>query len=262
MLKAVTYEPAELTESIRRGWSSLHWRLVRGKKTTYYYLYWDRGQTVIAIVSYGAMKMCQALNPKGIWVKEGPGPTVPGTNIPITGWHPGRFLTHQVPMVARNIHVRPEDLIHCANSMSGGGYGVFGPPSRHLAHPWQVRNQWNDLSRGSFEELKAKIAEDLPQFLQRPMYKSLKRARYERDLSENRFDWEKKYASVRSQLQYAIEREIGDKSFVDNVRVAKVGIRQHYHHYMKQKNRGCCGSHDTIVTVSDGQYHVGFNYGH
>ena len=51
--------------------------------------------------------------------------------------------------------------------------------------------------------------------------------------------------------------------FIDNFRMARVWKSSDCRRYQREKNNGCCGFYDDIVTAPDGnKYLIGCNYGH
>lgn len=254
------YDPTEIEEELKRGWSSIRWYQFRTKTANYYWLYWDRMGMVLAIVYYSqSLKVSQVLNPFGVWVKETP--SLSSTPVKLgsdpawfANFNSGTFESRQLPMVAKNMHVDVKLLLKAYQSRQ---YGV------KPLDIGKLRNQWNTLRPDTtFEQLQEKIRAEIPESLYPIVFKSLKQARYDSYMEQARFSWEKVYADRAGEISRAFSRITEGKSFVDNYRVAKVGNRQHYHHYIRQQKRGCCGSHDEVVMLSDGQYHMGFNYGH
>ena len=57
------------------------------------------------------------------------------------------------------------------------------------------------------------------------------------------------------------EKEINDLC-IDNRRVARVGHRPSMRKFRKQRKAGCCGCFERIAHGPDGEYMIGFNYGH
>jgi hypothetical protein len=49
---------------------------------------------------------------------------------------------------------------------------------------------------------------------------------------------------------------------VDNLRVARADDAESVALYETQREHGCCGSHDEVVTVDGAEWWIGFNYGH
>lgn len=252
------YDSQEVEEALKRPYSAISWYSHRSRRLNYRWLYWNRGPgLVLAVIMYGSKPMMQTLNPFGVWVKEGPGPLIPGTSIPITGFHEGRLESVHLPTIARNLHVKPSLLVGFVT------HEKMAPYSRHrVTGIEQLRHQWSTFQGHTFEETSEKVRAEAPEQLHPLLFKRLKQEKYDAYIESQQFSWEKVYSHVLHEIALKLSQETKDKDCVDNVRVAKVGNRQHYHHYHRQKVRGCCGSHDVIVTLSDGQYYLGFNYGH
>lgn len=68
---------------------------------------------------------------------------------------------------------------------------------------------------------------------------------------------------VRKWATATLNKASKDEACVDNYRVARMNSTSQMRRYRKQKERGCCGSHDFKAVGPDGnRYLMGFNYGH
>jgi hypothetical protein len=49
----------------------------------------------------------------------------------------------------------------------------------------------------------------------------------------------------------------------DNFRVYKIGDKEMYEIFLKQRSKGCCGVYEEEISHKDGtKFVIGFNYGH
>jgi hypothetical protein len=84
------------------------------------------------------------------------------------------------------------------------------------------------------------------------------------------WDWERAYKNDLGALQTALGRAVQERDdpCTDNYRVARLDRRKDMKRYRAQKERGCCGSHDEVVTIGgffglfSRRYTIGFNFGH
>jgi len=259
MLPVVTYVSAELQERIDR-WDHLSWHIAHYGQTpsTHHTMRWlwdehTRNILVFADVKTHEPQNCMAriLMPSGIWLQTR-SVGMPEADFKVIennmGLKRGTLLKldykHRTPFRINVMH------------------------SRHELRPGKVLSQWvRHLKHERGFDYKAYYAEmrkEVPGFVMHEMMQKISEERFAVHQEQNRLDWRRTYAHVLGQIERAFEHEISDMgaTCVDNMRVARVGDRQHHHRYMRQKKHGCCGSHDFIVTLSDGQYHLGFNYGH
>jgi hypothetical protein len=252
MLPVVTYTSAELQEHISR-WDNVslhHTSYGKGSKQhSIRWLYESRSQIILLFsdVWRGDDKQCFAriMMPKGIWL-----------HARVTG-----IEMNDYPMFERNMGLKRDTLMKLS-------YQHKSLLSRHSTplRPGNITSQWTRHVKHSrdfdYRAYYKALREVVPESVMHELMARISVDRGQAYHQANRFDWEKAYWHVMSEIESAFRYETANKYYVDNRRVAKVGNRQHFHHYMKQKSKGCCGSYDTVVTLSDGQYHLGFNYGH
>lgn len=259
MLPVVTYVSAEIQERIDR-WDHLSWHVATYGQTpsTRHAMRWlwddhTRSILVFADIKIRESQSCMAriLMPSGIWLQT----RSVGT------------MEADFKVIENNMGLRRGTLLKLDYKYRTP-FRVRLPHVRNDLRPGTVPSQWvRHLKHERGFDYKAYYAEmrkEVPGFVMHEMMQKISEERFAAHQEQNRFDWRKAYSHVVGQIERAFEHEVRDMdaTCVDNMRVAKVGNRQHFHHYTKQKKRGCCGSHDFLVTLSDGQYHLGFNYGH
>jgi hypothetical protein len=219
------------------------------------WLYRHTRNRVLAIATYG--------NGAGLWIYPSEAESIhqPSSD----------FRAKDLGLIAEKLGIFPADL-----RAMWDDFAYYTSPSSAIrwagteGSPAAVPNQWVELPyndpafdyRARFKKIRA----ETPPFLQDELIQAIRERRHVAFLDRNRFSWENAYPpDVVRKLHYEFERFAETHPYMDNRRVAKVGNRQHLHHYRKAKERGCCGSFDTIVKVGlifTDSYHLGFNYGH
>lgn len=237
------YRNFELQERADRG--RLVWHQTAAKLSTIWWLYDDLDHRILVFCKYGRGADFRVFLPTGTWqIAKG-----------VRG-----FEEFELVSACRALGLRPGTLTKLYFNRR------LGYVSRHELAPGKALNQWTNLNYGlSFDYAShfRKIREEAPPYIWRDLFKTIKDRRHSAYLEAHRFDWKKVYPKeVVEILEYVFSKMARDYDYMDNFRVAKVGNRQHYHHYRKAKERGCCGSHDEIITTPWGQFHIGFNYGH
>ncbi len=206
----------------------------------------DRPARILAILRYGRNSDFRVLvMPANVWQISKP-----------------RDWEHDLKVIDRSLGLRPgtAHMIRERRTSQPSRYDEPKPPG----FSW---NQWTKINyydpnfdyRSHFK----KVREEAPEYLWRGIYAFIKQRRHGAWLERNAFDWRRAYPDeVVAQLDDYFHRMSLNHSCMDNLRAAKVGNRQHYHHYHRRKESGCCGRHDEIITLPQGQFHVGFNWGH
>jgi hypothetical protein len=215
---------------------TIRWHTARAKLSTFYWLYDTYSRVILAFTRYGRSAELRILM-NGVWVV-----------------HPVQGLDEDIALIERSYGLNAKELKR--NYMNLG--------TRWLK-PSDVASQWTeapDYSDPNFDyrTFFKKMREEAPPYILSGLFKRIKASRYAAFLNRNAYRWEDVYSAHAAELWEWFREQENDCK--DNFRVARVGDRQRYHHYMKQKRRGCCGSVDTTTTLWGTQYHVGYNYGH
>jgi hypothetical protein len=218
----------------------LYWYTSGAKNSTIYWLYDDKDRRILAFMKYGHQADLRVMVPSGMWLV---------TNV--------RGKEHDMVLIERNLGLREGTLTRL----------LLDTPNHRLGapNPGLTWNQWTtapeyENPKYDYRAFFKKMREEAPPYILSALFRAVKSRRHEAYLARHAFKWENAYATHRVQLEAWFRQQ--QKDCMDNFRVARVGDRQRLHHYMKQKNNGCCGSVDVIITIEGVNYHVGFNYGH
>lgn len=102
-------------------------------------------------------------------------------------------------------------------------------------------------------------------FEEKDPIKVIKEWRYQYRIPRRKKKQYKDYGFVRGVLlERAIETMLKnlDEPCVDNVRFTAVNDRKEMKRYNRQREEGCCGSHDEEILICGKKFMIGCNYGH
>jgi hypothetical protein len=129
---------------------------------------------------------------------------------------------------------------------------------RHTSHWSRVEGP---ISKEERRARIKKIWTEAPRAMAPMIVKEFKREAYQANRPRVAH-WPDLYPQHVGALDAWFAADAKDLECVDNHRVADVSSRGHRRAYWRQARLGCCGSRDTVITIGDKTYLIGYNYGH